>query len=115
MQYDKPGFGGNAVFAAHVDYFPDILGPFNRLKDVNEHDEIDITMDNGLVYRYDVFSKNVYSIDDLDMAELIWPTTKPAGDEWITLITCGGQFVPTESSGAGEYLSRVVVIARRIE
>ena len=29
--YDRPGWGGNAVFSAHVDYWPDIKGPFNRL------------------------------------------------------------------------------------
>ena len=115
MQYDKPGFGGNALFAAHVDYFPNILGPFYHLKDIDPNDEIIVTMDNGLEYHYRVISKQRFSIEELDMAELIWPTTKPPGTEWITLITCGGTFVKTQASGAGEYLSRDVVIAQRYE
>ena len=113
--YDKPGFSGNAVFSAHVDYFPNILGPFNQLSKIDPNDEIVVTMENGLEYRYRVISKQRYNIDDLNMGELIWPTTKPAGAEWITLITCGGRFVKTQASGAGEYLSRDVVIAQRYE
>ena len=112
-QYDKPGFGGNSVFSAHVDYFPNILGPFYNLKKIDPDDEITVVMENGLEYRYRVISKQQYNLDDINMAELIWPTTKPAGAEWITLITCGGQFVKTEASGAGKYLSRDVVIAQR--
>ena len=110
-----PGFGGNAVFSAHVDYFPDILGPFHELKKVVPDDDIVVAMENGLEYRYHVISLNIYKIEDLNMGELIWPTTKPPGAEWITLITCGGTFVKTQASGAGEYLERVVVIAQRYQ
>ena len=113
--YDKPGFGGNAVFSAHVDYFPKILGPFYNLAKVDPADDIVVTMENGLEYRYRVVSKQRYKVDDLDMAELIWPTTRPTTAEWITLITCGGQFVKTQADGAGEYLSRDVVIAERYQ
>jgi sortase (surface protein transpeptidase) len=113
--YDKPGFGGNAVFSAHVDYFPNILGPFNKLSKSDLGDEIIVTMENGLEYHYKIIRKARYNVDSIPMGELIWPPNKPGEVEWITLITCGGEFRATSSSGAGEYLQRDVVVAERIK
>lgn len=113
--YDKPGFLGNAVFSAHVDYFPNIIGPFNKLKNSEVGDEIVVIMENGLEYKYRVIRKERYEAATIPMGDLIWPNEKPAGKEWITLITCGGEFRATQPSGAGEYLHRDVVVAERFQ
>ena len=112
--YAKPGFGKNAVFAAHVNYnFKN--GPFARLKDIKQEDKITIQMaDGGPTYVYEVFFLKRYSISDIPMGELIDAPTKPPGEEWITLITCGGRFQATQENGLGDYLDRDVVIAKRI-
>ncbi len=111
--YDKPGYGGNAVFAAHVNYnFKN--GPFANLAKVKPGDQISIQMDGGPTYTYSVIFYQRYDVDKIPMGELIDAPQKPAGDEWITLITCGGRFQATEPNGLGHYLDRDVVIARRI-
>ena len=84
--YDKPGFGGNAVFSAHVDYFPNILGPFHKLSKTDLGDEIIVTMENGLEYHYKIIRKARYNVDTIPMGDLIWPRNKPA--EGATLSTC---------------------------
>ena len=114
--WGKPGFGGNSVFAAHVDYYPNIVGPFNKLKDVIPgEDDIVVVMENGLEYRYRVIRKARFKVDEIKMGELIWPAEKPEGVEWITLITCGGDFVSLVPGGPGEYLHRDVVVAERYQ
>lgn len=113
--YDKPGFSGNSVFSAHVDYFPNILGPFHKLSKAEIGDEIEVVMDNGLEYKYRVIRKERYDVDAVPMGELIWPAQKPKGTEWITLITCGGQFQQTNPDGSGKYLHRDVVVAERYQ
>ncbi len=110
--YDKPGFGGNAIFAAHVDYWPNIIGPFYNLSKLEPEDQVVVVMENGLEYTYRVFFKQRYSVETIPMGDLILAPDKPAGTEWITLITCGGQFV--RGPQGGEYLQRDVVIAERI-
>lgn len=120
----KPGFGKNAVFAAHVDYYglPPGDMPFNKLKNTNPGDEVDVVMGDGTVYRYSIILKKRYDVSSIPMGELIdgkaGDTVEPPGVEWITLITCGndGAFVYVNggSSGPVEYLTRDVVIAQRI-
>jgi hypothetical protein len=118
----KPGFGKNAVLSAHVDYYglPASATPFNKLKNTDPKDEIDIVMANGEQYRYQIISKQRFSVSEIKMGELIEAKDKPAGKEWITLITCGndGAFVyvnPGATSGPVEYLTRDVVIAERVQ
>jgi hypothetical protein len=113
--YAKPGFGGNAVFAAHVDYYPDIRGPFFNLKNVTLGDQVIVVMDNGAQYVYEVIRYKRYDASTIPMGDLIWPADKPAGEEWITLITCGGRFQELTPGGPGDYLDRDVVVARRIQ
>lgn len=114
--WGRPGYNENAIFAAHVDYYPNIIGPFNKLKDLNlGTDEVVLVMDNGLEYRYRVIRKARFLASEIKMGELIWPEDKPAGVEWITLITCGGAFVSSQPGGPGEYLHRDVVVAERIQ
>ncbi|MEX0782240.1 MAG: class F sortase [Dehalococcoidia bacterium] len=114
--WGKPGHGDNSVMAAHVDYYPNILGPFNKLKDlVPGEDDVVVVMENGLEYRYRVIRKARFTVSEIKMGELIWPEEKPEGAEWITLITCGGDFVSSQPGGPGEYLHRDVVVAERYQ
>jgi sortase (surface protein transpeptidase) len=113
--YDRPGWGGNAVFSAHVDYFPNIRGPFYDLARVEEGDIFVVVMADGTEYYYEAIRYERYHVETIPMGDLIWPEDKPEGEEWITLITCGGEFRQTSASGAGEYLHRDVVVARRID
>ncbi|MCL4239807.1 MAG: class F sortase [Dehalococcoidia bacterium] len=115
--YDRPGFGGNAVFSAHVDYYPNIKGPFYNLAKAEAGDEILVEMANAQTYTYRVFFKQRYDVASIPMGELIEAPSKPEGAEWITLITCGGRFraLNPDGSGPGEYLDRNVVIAERVD
>ncbi|MCK9517904.1 MAG: class F sortase [Dehalococcoidia bacterium] len=112
--YDKPGFGGNAVFSAHFDYWPDIRGPFYRLRNVEAGDEIVLTMDDGREYTYRVISYKRYPVDSIPMGDLIDAAEKPDDVEWITMITCGGAFQQLSDEGWGDYLERDVVVAERV-
>jgi len=113
--YDRPGWGGNAVFAAHVNWWPDIRGPFYNLADSKEGDRFDVVMTDGTRYIYEFMRYERYDADTIPMGDLIWPKDKPAGEEWITLITCGGTFESATPGGPGHYLHRDVVVAKLIE
>jgi len=113
--YDKPGWGGNAVFSAHVDYWPNIRGPFYNLKDLEPGDQVVVVMEDGTEYVYEVFRKERYHVSNIPMGELIDAPEKPDGEEWITIITCGGEFRASRPGGPGEYLERDVVVAKRIQ
>ena len=107
--YDKPGFGGNALFSAHV-YYHSIPAPFVSLAKSAEGDKIVVQMENGTEYTYSVISNKRYNRDTIDMGAIIWPKEKADYDEWITLITCGSEL---DSTGQ-EYVSRDVIVAKRI-
>ena len=109
-----PGWSGNSVYSAHVDYFPNIKGPFHQLAAIEEKDQVVVVMENGEEYVYEVISKQRYLADSMPMGDIIWAPNRPENEEWITLITCGGEFRATSASGAGEYLHRDVVVAKRV-
>jgi sortase (surface protein transpeptidase) len=111
--YPKPGFGENAVFAAHVN-FNRKNGPFARLSQIESGAEISIQMAGGPTYLYQVVALTRYDVDTIPTGDLIDAPTKPDGEEWITLITCGGEFVPDPGSEFGHYTQRDVVVARRV-
>jgi LPXTG-site transpeptidase (sortase) family protein len=102
-----PGFGGNAVFAAHVDYIN--VGPavFWNLKDLEPGDIIDIRLDDGTVYRYAVNFKQQYDAATAPVNDIVGATPK----ESVTLITCSGTF----NSASHQYDKRLVVRAERIQ
>ena len=120
--YDKPGFGTSSLFSAHKDWHPNIRGPFYALTDLETGDLVIVVMDDGREYVYEVFFQRRYVTGEMPMADLISPheaeneeLLRPADEEWVTLITCGGDFIPTEDDGSGYYVHRDVVIARLVE
>ena len=120
--YDKPGFGTSSLYSAHKDWFPDIRGPFYALEELESGDLVIVVMDDGREYVYEVFLQRRYGSGTIPMGDLINPDEaedaellRPEGEEWVTLITCGGDFIPTEEDGSGFYVHRDVVIAKLVE
>ncbi len=110
--YGTPGEGGNAVLSAHESW-NHLQGPFYFVSEAAPRDEIVVELADGRRLRYEVMSNVRYEVHKLPMGELLWPSTRPAGQEWLTLITCGGRIV-YDATGYGEYLDRDVVVARRV-
>ena len=114
--YQKPGHGYNALFSAHVDYYPSIRGAFYDLAKMVVGDEVTVVMQGGAEYRYRVIRNDRYTVDTIPTGDLIRASGRPQDDEWITLITCGGMFVPYNGyDGPGYYVHRDVVIAERVQ
>lgn len=110
--FDRPGTGGNSIFSAH-ETWNHLQGPFYQLNQAKAGDEVAVVMADGKQFRYRVFSNTRYQVDTMPMAEILWPSKRPPGEEWLTLFTCGGRIV-YDNSGFGEYLDRDVVVAKRL-
>lgn len=111
-RFGQPGYPGtNSIFAGHIDYVGFGKGPFGFLTNASAGDALYVTMDNGSSYTYTVRSVAVVSLQDLDMNAVVFPALA-AGVERVTLISCGGTFVPY-AGGGGEYTSRVILVAER--
>lgn len=102
----RPGFGGNAVFAGHVDYIHVGHAVFWNLQYLHMNDLIEVHLQDGTVYRYAVKSLNPYDAATAPVDQIVGPTQV----ETVTLITCGGTF----SSASHQYDKRLVVRAERI-
>jgi LPXTG-site transpeptidase (sortase) family protein len=102
----QPGFGGNAVFAAHVDYIN--VGPavFYNIKDLEPGDLVEIRQEDGTTVQYAVTVKQQYDAATAPVAEIVGATPR----ESVTLITCSGTF----SSISHQYDKRLVVRAERL-
>lgn len=111
-RFGQPGFTGhNSIFAAHIDYIGFGKGPFGYLTSSKEGDALHLTMANGSTLTYTVRSVSVIKLANLNMDDVVFPNM-PANTERITLISCGGTFVPYPGGG-GEYDSRVILVAER--
>lgn len=111
-RFGQPGYAGaNSIFAGHIDYVGFGKGPFGYLTSASSGDALYLTMDNGSSYTYTVKSVAVVALQDLDMDAVVFPALA-AGVERVTLISCGGAFVPY-AGGGGEYTSRVILVAER--
>ncbi len=102
----QPGFGGNAVFAAHVDYVN--VGPavFWNLKDLNPGDIIEVQQADGTSIKYAVNFKQQYDAASAPVNDIVGPTPK----ESVTLITCSGTF----NGATHQYDQRLIVRAERV-
>lgn len=111
-RFGQPGFpANNSIFAAHINYVSYGNGPFAFLTSAAIGDALYVTMDNGLQYTYTVNSVEVINLNVLDMNAVVFPGLD-SYTERITLISCGGTFVPFPGGG-GEYNSRVILTAER--
>ena len=102
-----PGYGSNAVFSGHLDWFTGELGVFGRMRDLKEGDEATVELSDGMVMKYKVAKIATYELKDLDkdrIAEITGPTEK----DTLTFITCDGAF------RSGDYTQRRVIRAERI-
>jgi Sortase domain len=110
-RFGRPGLGGtNTIFAAHVNYIGYGNGPFAYLTSAKVDDALYVTRGDGRVLAYTVKSVVLVHLVDLDMGAVVYP---PLDDqtERITLISCGGTFIP--AAIGGEYTSRVILVAER--
>lgn len=102
----KPGFGSNAVFSGHVDWFTGEQGVFWYLRDLKGGEEIALKLSDGTELKYRVVQTDLYDSATAPVAEIVGPTPK----DMVTLITCEGTFSRTVQ----EYDKRRVVRAERI-
>ncbi len=109
--YGMPGWrGNNSIFAAHINYVGYGNGPFAMLTSAVPGSALYITMATGTVYTYTVKAMEVIHLSNLNMNTVVYPALD-SNTERITLISCGGTFVPLP--GGGQYDSRVIVVAER--
>jgi LPXTG-site transpeptidase (sortase) family protein len=104
----RPGTGGNAVFAGHVDD-PAGGGPalFSRLHELGRGDAIAVRGQDGVTWRYRVLWHRSYPAAGGPIwVELTGPTTGEA----VTLITCAGEW----DAAAETYRDRLVVRAAKV-
>jgi LPXTG-site transpeptidase (sortase) family protein len=103
-----PGNGDNAVFAGHVTWNGDAV--FKRLDELAPGDQIRIQREDG--------SHLVYEVTDSVLVEPTAQTAQqwmlPAGEDMVTLITCGGDRRLTNDSFGAEYSQRHIVRGRLI-
>ena len=100
-----PGFGGNAVFSGHVDWFTGELGSFGRMKELKEGDEVIVRMSDGMEMKYKVTYSRLYEANKVDVEDVVGRTEKDS----LTFITCEGTF----NRSAQDYSHRRIVRAER--
>ena len=97
---------GATVLAAHVSW-NQTEGPFFELSTIEPGDQIEMSLDDGTLQRYEVTERTRFGKDELPR-ERIWRTTGP---ESLVLITCGGDFHPQ----IRRYQDNVVVFASPLD
>lgn len=103
-----PGSGSNAVLSGHVtwDQSPAI---FWSLKDLQKGDVIKLVTEEGKEMVYEVSANFAVDPDDPDAVKVMAPTS----EDIITLITCGGTWLPNPSEPfGGNYSQRIIIQAK---
>lgn len=108
----KPGGGSNAVFGGHLNWGGS-PGVFFDLEDVQMGELIRIFAEDGEEFTYRVFNNESLDPKNRDSVNVM----APADTDIITLITCGGTWVPDPDDErlGGSYTERVVVQAERVD
>jgi LPXTG-site transpeptidase (sortase) family protein len=107
----RPGAGSNAVFAGHINWAR-APGAFADLDDLQPGDAVRLISEDGYEYTYEVFAN--FAVDPLDDDSL--KVMDPTPTDMVTLITCGGTWIPDSSERfGGSYTNRTVVQARLVE
>jgi Sortase domain len=98
-----PGEGGSAVVAGHVDSRTQGLGAMAALRGAEVGQEVLVTDGAGTTSRWRVVSRELIEKRVLPLDRLFTREGPPR----LTLITCGGPFLPE----FGSYRANVVVVA----
>jgi len=110
----KPGQGGNAAFAGHVDWTVNgqpVTGVFWGLKDLQQGDVVKILREDGSELQYSVTHVLAIDYGDPEGVKVMYPTP----NDVITLVSCGGTWIPDRSMTlGGNYTHRIVVRAERV-
>lgn len=107
----KPGAGSNAVFAGHITWnrAPAV---FSNLDDLQAGDVVRLVSDDGREYTYEVFAN--FAVDPYDTESL--KVMAPTETDTVTLITCGGTWIPDPSEQfGGDYTTRTIVQAKLVQ
>src|SRR5581483_9395870 len=56
----RPSYGGNTVLSGHVDWFTGQTGVFWDMKRLEPGDEVDLTLQDGKVFKYKVKDNQLY-------------------------------------------------------
>ncbi|MCH8050807.1 MAG: class F sortase [Chloroflexi bacterium] len=98
-----PGNGENAVFAGHVTWDGDAV--FKRLGELETGDRIRIQREDG--------NNLIYEVTEVILVESGDPTARdwmlPAGEDVVTLITCGGERYLTDDYIGADYTHRQII------
>jgi sortase (surface protein transpeptidase) len=97
-----PGADGSAVLAGHVDDREQGLGALAPLRESEVDDEVVVTDSAGTATRWRVVSRELIQKQVLPLDRLFAREGPPR----LTLITCGGPFLPE----FGSYRDNVVVV-----
>jgi LPXTG-site transpeptidase (sortase) family protein len=109
-----PGWGSNAVFSGHVDWTINgvpVTGVFYDLRKLEVGDIIKVRLADNTEYQYKVFGNQAVPFDDPEALAAMGATPT----EMITIITCGGTWVPIRGDPlGGNYTPRQIVRAERL-
>lgn len=100
----KPGQGGNAVFAGHVNNALTTAGVFANLSKIQKGDYVTIADEAGRTLVYRVSDIHRYDPDEAPLERIF----ARSGPPQLVLITCEGEWIQDER----QYDQRLVVIAR---
>ena len=101
-----PGAGGSAVIAGHVDDREQGLGAMAAFREAEVGQEVQVTDGAGTTTRWRVVSRELIEKQVLPLDRLFGRD----GPARLTLITCGGPFLPE----FGSYRDNVVVVAEPV-
>jgi len=90
----RPGGTGNAVFAGHVNNALTTAGVFAHLKQVNLGDYVTVSDKDGYTIVYKITAIDQYPADEAPAASIF----ATEGPSQLVLITCDGDWVPTEKT-----------------
>lgn len=112
-QLGRLGQGTNVVVAGHVDYYtvgPAVLWGIKE-PGIAPGELIMMTGEDGTVFEYAVeWSQQFDVATELTPDVIQNDIVNHTGYEALTIVTCGGEFIP----GMGEYTSRIIVRANAI-
>lgn len=98
----KPGQKRNLIINGHYDNSSGGPAAFYKLKSIKEGDTVDILDSFGRIYSYEVVGLDYVDIKDPSRLQIL---DDEDGKATLTLITCGGVWLP----GEGTYNKRLVV------